>query len=161
MACQCFIVPQDVLNRFAADPELSDELRRGFAYTAAVSEQVRQVRDQIGLLTLKLLQLPDPLFDCPTLACRACRACGPGLQRLYREPQHHAPRRPGGHPRQLHGRRLQTCVHRDRGRRQVLLGHLRSRLARRPPHDPRLLGSLLVQLQQRLLERVADGLRRR
>jgi Zn-dependent metalloprotease len=60
MACNCFIVPQDVLLRFASDPELSEELRRGFAYTAAISEQIRAVRQQQATLTLTTNQLTFP-----------------------------------------------------------------------------------------------------
>lgn len=58
MTCNCFIVPQDVLKRLAADPNLSEELRRGLAYTAAISEQMRAVRQQQTALTLATMQLP-------------------------------------------------------------------------------------------------------
>src|SRR5947209_7622731 len=58
MRCNCFIVPQDVLDRFSADPELSEEVRHANAYTAAVSAQVRAVRQQQTTLTLTLMHLP-------------------------------------------------------------------------------------------------------
>ena len=60
MSCTCFIVPTDVLKRFAADPELSEELRRGFDYSAAISSQLRVVREQRAELSLMLMQLPAP-----------------------------------------------------------------------------------------------------
>lgn len=58
MPCTCFIVPQDVLTRLAADPELSEELRRGLSYTAAISQQMRAVRQQRAALSLMEMQLP-------------------------------------------------------------------------------------------------------
>jgi Zn-dependent metalloprotease len=58
MTCSCFIVPQDVLERLAGDPELSDELRRGLADTAALSDQFRAVRQQQAALSLAALRLP-------------------------------------------------------------------------------------------------------
>ncbi len=64
MTCTCFIIPNDILKHFASDPELSDEIRRGFAYTAAVSKEVRLVREQQQALTLSLAALP-PAFPPP------------------------------------------------------------------------------------------------
>lgn len=61
MVCKCFIVPQDVLLRFASDPELSEELRRNFSYTAVVSDKIRAVRQQQEALTLTTLQFPQPI----------------------------------------------------------------------------------------------------
>ena len=60
MSCNCFIVPQDVLRRLASDPELSDEVRRGLTYTAALSEQMRLVRTQVASLSLTAMQLVSP-----------------------------------------------------------------------------------------------------
>src|SRR4051812_24890564 len=58
MSCKCFIVPDDVLRRLAADPELSDEVRQNLHHTAELSERVRAVRDQQGALTLTAMSLP-------------------------------------------------------------------------------------------------------
>ena len=60
MPCSCFIVPDEVLRRLAADAELSEELRRGCEYTAAMSAQVRLVRQQHAMLTLTANQLVKP-----------------------------------------------------------------------------------------------------
>jgi Zn-dependent metalloprotease len=54
MICPCFIVPDDVLKRFASDPELTEEIRNAFAFTAVVSERIRAVRDQQIALTLSI-----------------------------------------------------------------------------------------------------------
>lgn len=61
MTCSCFIIPKDVLERFAADPALSDESRRNFAYTAVISDRVRAVRQEQASLTLAAVQLPVPI----------------------------------------------------------------------------------------------------
>jgi Zn-dependent metalloprotease len=55
MTCNCFIVPQDVLNRFASDPDLTEEIRRAFALTARVSEKIRAVRDSEMELSIETL----------------------------------------------------------------------------------------------------------
>jgi len=61
MRCSCFIVPQDVLKRFASDPELTEEVRANFAQTAAVSAQVRALREQHTAFALAAIPLPHPL----------------------------------------------------------------------------------------------------
>ena len=60
MTCSCFIIPDDVLERFASDPELSDEVRQNFHHSAAISKRVRAVRDQNNALTLTAISLPFP-----------------------------------------------------------------------------------------------------
>jgi hypothetical protein len=44
MHCTCFIVPRDVLERLAHDPELSAELRDASRRTLATSVELRQMR---------------------------------------------------------------------------------------------------------------------
>jgi len=61
MKCSCFIIPQDVLKKFASDPELSAEVRANFAHTAAVSQQVRALREQHTALSLIVKPIPLPL----------------------------------------------------------------------------------------------------
>jgi Zn-dependent metalloprotease len=51
MTCHCLIVPQDVLKRFASDPELSEEIRKIFDFTSDVSDDVRDVREARRKLT--------------------------------------------------------------------------------------------------------------
>ena len=51
MCMCCFIVPHDVLTRLAQDQELSAEIRRGMSATAAVSHEIRQLRNQANKLT--------------------------------------------------------------------------------------------------------------
>jgi Zn-dependent metalloprotease len=75
MACSCFIVPQQVLKRWAADAELSEELRRGCEYTATVSEQIRAVRQQQAALTLTVSQLVKPAPHPPFPKIHPLPAC--------------------------------------------------------------------------------------
>ncbi len=52
MSCNCFIVPNDVLDRLSRDKTLSKALRQASRDTARVSLQMRKVREQAGELTL-------------------------------------------------------------------------------------------------------------
>jgi Zn-dependent metalloprotease len=65
MSCRCFIIPDDVLRRFAADPELADDVRQSFHHTAEISRQMRAVREQNALLTLTASSLPFPKPSIP------------------------------------------------------------------------------------------------
>ncbi|MEG3175046.1 M4 family metallopeptidase [Sphingomonas sp. RB3P16] len=58
MTCGCTIIPDDVLLRFAADPEIPDETRQALHHSAAISAQLRALRTQNAALTLTALQLP-------------------------------------------------------------------------------------------------------
>ena len=71
MSCRCFIIPDDVLRRFAADPELADEVRQSLHRTAELSRQVRAVREQHALLTLTAISLPGPPIPSPPPAPHA------------------------------------------------------------------------------------------
>lgn len=81
MTCNCYIIPDDVLERFAADPELSDEIRQNFHHSAEISRRVRAVREQNAALTLTAISLqsippipvpaphqlpPGQVFNCHT-----------------------------------------------------------------------------------------------
>lgn len=68
MTCNCYIIPDDVLERFAADPELSDEIRQNFHHSAEISRRVRAVREQNGALTLATISLPIPIPPIPVPA---------------------------------------------------------------------------------------------
>ena len=46
MSCNCYIVPLDVLKRFSNDPELQEEIRKNFAFTLAVSQHIRPLREE-------------------------------------------------------------------------------------------------------------------
>lgn len=65
MACGCCIIPDDVLLRFASDPELSDESRTALHHTAALSGQIRALRQQNAALSLTAIQLPLPKSPIP------------------------------------------------------------------------------------------------
>ena len=54
MTCQCFIVPEDVLKRFASDAELSDEIRKSFTSTANLSKEIRAMRSAHRDVTLSI-----------------------------------------------------------------------------------------------------------
>jgi Zn-dependent metalloprotease len=60
MTCNCFIIPDDVLERFASDPDLADEVRQNFHHSVALSRGIRAVRDQNNALTLTAISLPFP-----------------------------------------------------------------------------------------------------
>lgn len=49
--CICSIVPNDVLERIAADKKLDPEVRKAAAESARVSDAIRSLRNQHGLLT--------------------------------------------------------------------------------------------------------------
>src|SRR5579862_8964674 len=49
--CKCFIVPTDVLERFAGDKKLEAEVRQGAADSARVTNALRGLRLQHGELT--------------------------------------------------------------------------------------------------------------
>lgn len=50
-ACTCFIVPREVLTRFAQDRRLSAGLRKGLFNTAQISHELRELRSQAARLT--------------------------------------------------------------------------------------------------------------
>ena len=54
MACHCFIVPDDVLKRFASDLELSEEIRKTFTFTANLSAVIRSMRNAHREVTLSI-----------------------------------------------------------------------------------------------------------
>lgn len=76
MSCKCFIVPQDVLQRFARDPELSEEVRRNFAFTAAVTQQIRAVREKQAELSVTLAQ--QNAISLPSVAGPSRHSLPPG-----------------------------------------------------------------------------------
>src|SRR4051812_26480827 len=51
MTCTCHIVPKDVLERLASDKKLSAELRQAARESARVTEALRTLRSQAGVLT--------------------------------------------------------------------------------------------------------------
>lgn len=60
MSCNCFIIPDDVLRRFAADPELSDEVRQSFHHAAQLSASLRKLRHAHDDFTRENLLTPIP-----------------------------------------------------------------------------------------------------
>lgn len=65
MTCGCRIIPDDVLRRFASDPELSDDLRQALHHAVALSGSIRAVRDENAALTLTATALPIPKIPIP------------------------------------------------------------------------------------------------
>ncbi|MFL6693793.1 MAG: M4 family metallopeptidase [Ramlibacter sp.] len=51
LRCTCFIVPKDVLDRFAADKTLSQDLRKASADSARITDGLRKLRADTGELT--------------------------------------------------------------------------------------------------------------
>jgi Zn-dependent metalloprotease len=73
--CTCHIIPKDVLDRLAGDAKLPESVRQGAAYSARLSEHMRQMRNQAqrlsGLALLSGAHLatlaPKPaiaMYDC-------------------------------------------------------------------------------------------------
>src|SRR5260370_19730204 len=60
MACNCFIVPHDVLIRFASDPGLPNALRQSLNHSAQISGHFRALREQHNALTQAAISLPLP-----------------------------------------------------------------------------------------------------
>src|SRR3954453_762233 len=64
MACTCFIVPSEVLNRLASDPGLSSTVRQNLHHSAQISTHFRALREQHNALTQTALaaaqQAPPP-----------------------------------------------------------------------------------------------------
>src|SRR4051812_35673225 len=58
MACSCFIIPHDVLTRFASDPGLPSTLRQSLIHSAQISDRFRALREQHNALTQIAMTLP-------------------------------------------------------------------------------------------------------
>ena len=65
MTCQCHIIPDDVLERLSRDERFSDEERRNFSTTAAVSRAFRTLRQHAGEFTAATLD-PDLVGAAPS-----------------------------------------------------------------------------------------------
>ena len=77
MSCKCFIVPHEVLTRFAQDRELSAELRKGLFATAQISHELRELRGQAAKLTSVAVAHADALIELapsPTVTIYDCKA---------------------------------------------------------------------------------------
>jgi Zn-dependent metalloprotease len=57
MTCKCFIIPLDVLKKFASDPELTEEVRNGFSHTHSISKHIRAIRTEHSALAQTLAEL--------------------------------------------------------------------------------------------------------
>jgi Zn-dependent metalloprotease len=75
MSCQCFIIPRDVLEKVASDPELSTEVRKHSEYTARISSQIRRLRDQAVSLTsvTSLTAAVAPIAAAPAVTVYDCK----------------------------------------------------------------------------------------
>src|SRR4051794_9889672 len=65
MACSCFIVPNDVLTRFASDPGLPPALRQSLLHSAQLGAHFRALREQHSALSLTAASLPLPRAPLP------------------------------------------------------------------------------------------------
>src|SRR5712671_1907969 len=66
MTCSCFIVPDDVLIRFASDLGLPNTLRQSLLHSAQISSHFRALREQYNALTQTALSLPLPHPPAPS-----------------------------------------------------------------------------------------------
>lgn len=76
----CTIIPEDVLKRFADDPELSAELRQHFQNALALDAQMRAVRQTVAQLTLEAMHTnrlagfaPTAVAVAPAITVFDCR----------------------------------------------------------------------------------------
>lgn len=58
MTCDCFIIPSDVLHRFASDPGLPSAVRQSLLHSAQLSAHFRALREQHNALTQTAISLP-------------------------------------------------------------------------------------------------------
>jgi len=76
MYCSCCIIPRDVLEKLAADPELSAEIRSAADATAKISSQIRKVRDEavaLTSITTALGAVPAELAPAPQVTVYDCK----------------------------------------------------------------------------------------
>lgn len=76
MSCTCFIVPRDVLERLAADPELAPNLRKAAMDTATISHEIRMLRQQaleLTSVTMALGAVPAALAPAPAVTVFDCK----------------------------------------------------------------------------------------
>ncbi|MFN2578085.1 MAG: M4 family metallopeptidase [Pyrinomonadaceae bacterium] len=76
MDCSCRIVPRDILEKLAADPDLSPPLRSAAAVTAKISSQIRKVRNQAAALTsltTAMGAVPAELAPAPLVTVYDCK----------------------------------------------------------------------------------------
>ena len=76
MSCNCFIIPLDLLKKFASDLELAEEVRNNFFHTHSISQHIRALRSEHSALAQTLRQLfpilipsihllpPSVVYDC-------------------------------------------------------------------------------------------------
>ena len=78
--CQCFIVPADVLERFAKDKKLSEEQRKSFVDTAKLETEWRKTRDaQSKLARMAQTLLPSaPAAAAPAVPAITVFDCAHG-----------------------------------------------------------------------------------
>lgn len=65
MTCTCFIIPKDVLTRFASDTGLPDTVRQSLLHSAQISDGLRALRDVHNALSLTAMSLPLPQLPLP------------------------------------------------------------------------------------------------
>lgn len=76
MSCTCFIIPQDVLEKLARDPELSEEVRTAIRYNARISAELRRLRSQAVAFTMATSAagvLPAALAPFPAVTVYDCK----------------------------------------------------------------------------------------
>lgn len=76
MTCTCSIIPKDVLEKLAKDPELTEELRQGLKHAARTSAQLRKLRRQAITLTRAMSAtgvLPPELAPFPAVTVYDCK----------------------------------------------------------------------------------------
>lgn len=90
MSCTCFIIPIDILEKLASDPDIPPHLREIIKHTAAVTAEIRKLRLQAVALakTVKAMGGPAPaaaLAKSPNISVFDCKNHHilPGLPLLH------------------------------------------------------------------------------
>jgi len=76
MYCSCCIIPRDILEKLAADPEVPEEARSAADATAKISSQIRRVREQALALTSITTELgfaPATVAAAPAVTVYDCK----------------------------------------------------------------------------------------
>src|SRR5437868_59492 len=76
MHSSCSIIPRDVLEKLAADPDLSADIRSAADATAKISSQIRKVRDEavaLTSLTTAMGAVPSELAAAPLVTVYDCK----------------------------------------------------------------------------------------
>ena len=154
MRCTCHIVPQKVLKRFADNVSFSAEQRKHFADTMKINVEQRKLRTQAGKLTRVASLVAAPVGI-------AAAAAPPAITVFD---CNHSQTPPGvqvADPANAADATAKRAFVETSSGRGILCAAIRTKFDRQRRDVDDFIDPLRHQLQQRVLERVADDLWRR